>query len=273
MASSSEEKTTLCFIGVSSCVPDVGGETACVLLNGTVLVDAGWNAALHMRQFGCDPLHVTHVFITHCHHDHYLGLAPLFFYRAMSDISRQEQERLVVVGPRTEIGMAVQRALAYLQTDRYLDVAAPVDVVPLRPGAEFETDRLHVRTIQVVHPTLAMCYRFEDKQTGATVAVTGDTAYYAPLGRFAAGVDVLIHEAAAGPGSLDPLLQRGHSGAVDAARIAQEAGPKRLYLVHCSEQGRVEALEAAREVFPETHVPREGDTIELPFCGPNCETA
>ncbi len=265
MRQKESDRTTLRFIGVASCVPEVGRETACFLLNETVLVDVGWNAALHMRRFGCDPLAVRHVFITHCHHDHYLGLAPLFFYFAMSGKAQQGDERLVVAGPRTEIGMAVARALAYLQAERYADVNAAVDIVPLRPGAQFDTDRIRVRTAQVVHPTLALAYRFEDKQTGASIAITGDTAYYEPLGRFAAGADVLVHEASAGPEAVDPLAAWGHSGAPDAARIAAAARPKRLYLVHCPEGKRQAALAAARGIFPETYLPTEGDLIELPL--------
>ncbi len=265
MADPKDARTTLRFIGVACCLPEAGRETACFLLNGNVLVDVGWNAALHMRRFGCDPLAVRHVFITHCHHDHYLGLAPLFFYFAMSGKAEQEGTQLVVAGPRTEINTAVDRAVAYLQAERYADVRVAVDVVPLRPGTQFETDRLRVRTAQVVHPALALAYRFEDKQTGASIAITGDTAYYEPLGRFAAGVDVLVHEASAGPEAVDPLAPWGHSGSVDAARIAEAARPKRLYLVHCPEGKRRAALAAARDIFPETYLPEEGDLVELPL--------
>lgn len=97
------------------------------------------------------------------------------------------------------------------------------------------------------------------------MVVTGDTAYYEPLGRFAAGADVLIHEASVGPGSRDPLDAWGHSGAQDAARIAHVAAPKRLYLVHFDEAQRDAELNAARAIFPETYAPREGETVELPF--------
>ena len=259
-----ELRTTLRFIGVHSCVPPPGGETACYLINGTVLVDAGWNAALQMRRFGCDPLALTHVFITHCHHDHYMGLAPLIYYRAMAGRDRR-LEPLVIAGPHIEIGRAVRGALDYLQADRYPDVASPVEVVPLRPGEPYETDRLRVRTVQVVHPTLSVCYRFEDKLSGASLAISGDTAYYEPLGTFAAGVDALIHEASAGPVSRDPLLAWGHAGARDAAAIACTARPRRLYLVHYDEAEREEIVIAARELFAEAYAAREGEVLELPF--------
>jgi ribonuclease BN (tRNA processing enzyme) len=256
--------TTLRFIGTGSCIPEVGGETVCCLLNDTIMVDAGWCGALHMRRFGCDPLKLTHLFITHCHHDHYLGLAPLIFYRAMR-AGAEGGTPLTIVGPRTEIATAVERALHYLQTDRYDDVAEPVSVLALRPGAGCEAGCFRVKSAQVMHPTLAVAYRFEDAETGASVVITGDTSYYEPLGRFAAGADVLIHEASYGPDTVDPLEPWGHCGAPDAARIAKVAGVKRLYLVHCGGGKREGALAAAREAFPETYLPEEGELIELPL--------
>jgi ribonuclease BN (tRNA processing enzyme) len=256
-------RTTVRFIGVTSCLPEPGGETACVLLNDDVLVDAGWCAALHMRQFGCDPHALRYVFITHCHHDHYMGLVPLLFLRAMRGAEGAARP-LTIVGPRTEIRRVMDDAGRYLQVDRYEDVSPPVEVVGLRPAQDYESGDFRVRTMQVVHPTPALCYRFESKSSGASIVITGDTAPYAPLSRFAAGADVLIHEASLGPRQGDPLQQWGHSGAPDAARIAREAGVGRLYLVHCSAEARPAALDAARAVFPESYAPAEGDLVTLP---------
>ena len=94
-----------------------------------------------------------------------------------------------------------------------------------------------------------------------------DTAYHPPLARHAAGVDLLVHEASCGAVSMDPLTQSGHSGAIDAARIAEQAACKRLCLVHCSQQGadREKTLQAAREIFPHTHMPGPGEVVELPL--------
>jgi ribonuclease BN (tRNA processing enzyme) len=255
--------TTLRFIGTGSCIPEVGGETVCCLLNDTVMVDAGWCGALHMRRFGCDPLDLTHLFITHCHHDHYLGLAPLIFYRGMR--ARDRGGPLTIVGPRAEIEMAVERALRYLQTDRYDDVAEPVQVLALRPGTGCEAGRLRVKSAQIVHPALSLAYRFEDTETGTSIVIAGDTSYYEPLARFAEGADVLVHEASHGPDAVDPLEPWGHSGAPDAARIAKAAGVKRLCIVHCGRGTRDKTLAAARGIFPESHMPAEGELIELPL--------
>ena len=34
------------FVGVSSAAPGGGEETACYLINGSILIDVGWNAAV-----------------------------------------------------------------------------------------------------------------------------------------------------------------------------------------------------------------------------------
>ena len=258
------ETTTVRFVGVDGCMPAVGGETACFLINDTVLVDCGWNAALSMKRFGCDPMALTHLLITHCHQDHFLGLAPLLFYRAMMGLRLDGgAPTLTIAGPRTEIGMAVDRAIAYIQADRHRDFPLPVELVPLAPGAGCEAGRLQVTSAPGIHPAIDLSYRFEDTATGASVVITGDTAYHPSLARFATGVDVLIHDSSYGAQERDPLLPGGHSGAPDAARIAREAGVGRLCLVHCPEGSRAAALAAALEVFPESYAPSAGDVIEL----------
>lgn len=264
MAREREVKTTVRFVGAGECIPEPGGETACLLLNGTVLVDSGWNAALQLRRLGCDPMALTHVFLTHCHHDHYMGLASLIYYRAMAARGGPAPEPLVIAGPHIDVEVVVERALGYLQTDRWPEVASPHEVVRLKPGEEFSTDRLRVQTAQVLHPVLAMAYRFEDGLSGASVVVSGDTARYDPLARFARDADLLVHEASMGAGSADPLGPWGHAGAQDAAEIARAAQVGCLYLVHYDAERREETLASAREVFPETHAAEAGQTLELP---------
>jgi ribonuclease Z len=264
MAREPDVKTTLRFVGAGECIPAPGGETACLLLNGTVLVDSGWSAALQLRRLGCDPMALTHVFVTHCHHDHYMGLASLVYYRAMAARGGPGPEPLVIAGPHIDIQTVVERVLGYLQTDRWPEVASPHEVVRLKPGEEFSTDRLRVRTTQVVHPVLTMAYRFDDNLSGASLVVSGDTAPYEPLARFAEGADLLVHEASMGPGSADPLGPWGHAGARDAAEIARAAQVARLYLVHYDAARRQETLESAREVFAETYAAETGETVELP---------
>ena len=100
---------------------------------------------------------------------------------------------------------------------------------------------------------------------GAQARATGDTAP-AERRRGRAGADVLVHEATFCEDEAERARETEHSTALEAARVARDAGVKLLALTHISSRyfgGDVER--EAREVFPETVVPRDFDMIEVPF--------
>jgi len=87
---------TFTIIGDSSCVPDVGHDSACFLINGKHLVDTGWCSALNMRRYGVDPLSLESIILTHFHQDHYLGLPQLLFFMGLR---KRRGPRLKIIGP------------------------------------------------------------------------------------------------------------------------------------------------------------------------------
>ena len=101
---------------------------------------------------------------------------------------------------------------------------------------------------------------------GRKLVVTGDTAPFPGVVEAAAAADVLVHEATFLKDERDRARETAHSTAAEAARVALEAGAGLLALTHLSNRysGR-EAAEEARSVFAETVVPRDFDTIDLPF--------
>jgi ribonuclease Z len=101
---------------------------------------------------------------------------------------------------------------------------------------------------------------------GRSVALTGDTAPASSVVDAATGVDVLVHEATFCVDERQRARETGHSTAGEAALVAQEAGVRLLALTHIS--GRYfggEAAAEASQLFPATVVPRDFDTIEIPF--------
>ncbi len=101
---------------------------------------------------------------------------------------------------------------------------------------------------------------------GRKLVLTGDTAPAASVVEAAAGADVLIHEATFLAGERDRARETQHSTAGEAALAAREAGVKLLALTHVSTRyfGH-QVVEEARELFPDTVVPRDFDVIEIPF--------
>jgi ribonuclease Z len=101
---------------------------------------------------------------------------------------------------------------------------------------------------------------------GRTIVVAGDTAPAPSVVEAAREADVLVHEATFCEEERDRAAETQHSTAADAAALAREAGVTLLALTHLS--GRYfgpEVAREAREIFPETVVPRDFDVIEVPF--------
>ena len=101
---------------------------------------------------------------------------------------------------------------------------------------------------------------------GRKLVLTGDTAPASTVVDAATGADVLVHEATFLAGERDRARETQHSTAGEAALAAREAGVKLLALTHVSTRyfGH-EVVDEARELFPDTVVPRDFDVIEIPF--------
>ena len=249
-------QTTLTFLGIASAVPEAGEDTASFLINGELLFDCGWANVLQMRACKYDPLRVQTLFFTHCHHDHYLGLPALLFYRSMRDA----KQPLTIIGPPDDLPIVVERALSFLQAERYEVMQQELNLIPLEPGQTWQSERYEIQTVRALHPVTAVCGRLTDKQSGAVIAFSGDTSPNEELTRLAQGADLLIHEASLSPdGKLDDRW--GHSRSIDAAQTALEANVKSLRLVHASARHRQESLQAAQAIFPNTQLAAQGETL------------
>jgi ribonuclease Z len=101
---------------------------------------------------------------------------------------------------------------------------------------------------------------------GRKLALAADTAPAASVLAAAREADLLVHEATFCEDERERARETLHSTAADAAEVARAADVVLLALTHLSSRyfGHDVAREA-REVFPDTVVPRDFDVIELPF--------
>lgn len=254
-------QTEVVFLGVDAVTPAGGEDTASFVINRKYMVDTGWYGTIKMRNYGLDPMQIEYLFLTHCHHDHYIGLPHLLFYLAMRAGDCPDRAPLKIVGPAEDLERIVTLAQQFLQMERFPPVRYTPELIPLEPGEAVETDAFSLTTCASVHPVPALCYRFTDHRTGKVVAFTGDTAYDSAIVRHVQGATLLIHEASYGASPAPISNSSLHSGAPDAARVAQEANVKRLALVHCPQPKRADALQAAQAVFPNTFWPVDGETV------------
>jgi ribonuclease Z len=101
---------------------------------------------------------------------------------------------------------------------------------------------------------------------GRAVVLTGDTVPCNSIVELAAGADLLVHEATFASEDAERAKETQHSTAGGAALIALEANVRMLALTHVGLRTAPRELELqAREVFPETVVPRDFDIIVIPL--------
>ncbi|MGO9788016.1 MAG: MBL fold metallo-hydrolase, partial [Solirubrobacteraceae bacterium] len=239
------------------------------------------------------------VFITHFHADHWLGLtgllktfdlrgrgAPLAIHgpRGLKDLLSILARAAGGVGfplyvIELEPGEVLERdgyriasvpvshrgaALAYVlyENERpgVFDPRLAVEL-GLTPGPEF--GRLQRgETIKGVSPEQVM----GPARPGRKLTISGDTRPCEALRLAAFGSDLLVHEATFAIEDAERAYETGHSTAPQAAGIARGAHVVMLALTHFSIRCPIAVLrEEAREIFPNTVLPRDFDTIEIPF--------
>jgi ribonuclease Z len=117
-------------------------------------------------------------------------------------------------------------------------------------------------TVDGVTPDMVM----GPARPGRKLTISGDTRPCDALREAAQHSDVLIHESTFAIEDAERAHQTGHSTATQAAWVAREAEVKLLALTHFSIRYPVRVLrDEAREIFANTVLPRDFDSIEIPF--------
>ncbi len=260
--------TRLVVLGSGGWIPEEGRMTTCVAYRaGEVLFvfDAGSGLA----RLGREPFnqlvppanHPIHLFLSHLHIDHTVGLTYL--------PALWENRTVIHLPPKSVLGVEPSALDALLGGPFFPlgldDIHPDVSVEILGSGVTAVIEGVPVGTRAQQHPGGSVGFRVGDE-----FAFVTDTGFDPGARDWARGVKLLVHEAWAAkegsPGHRQVGLI-GHSAASEAARLAGEAGVGELVLCHLPpfrERAEYEAmLQEARDVFPRTELAFDGLTREL----------
>lgn len=238
------------------------------------MIDCGEGAQTSMQRFRLKQTRLQHIFLTHLHGDHVLGLPGLIGTLGLSGRGGEITIHTFADGKRilTEI-------LDYFSRD--MDMKVNFNVIRPEEAIVFENSSLRVRTVPLHHRIPTVGYIFEEKERerhivrdacdfhgvplrmmreikqgadfikedGTTVrnelltrpaepsrsyAHISDTAFTPALAERIGPVDLLFHETTYLNSHEAEAAARGHSTARQAAEMAKLCGAKRLLTGHYS---------------------------------------
>lgn len=80
------------FLGTDACLSAAGNDASGILIDRKYLVDTGYYVVDRLLSSGTEPTSIKHLFFTHMHHDHYLGLPQfLILVSAKREISERAE--------------------------------------------------------------------------------------------------------------------------------------------------------------------------------------
>ncbi|MEM0201771.1 MAG: ribonuclease Z [Candidatus Micrarchaeaceae archaeon] len=291
------------FLGTSGSAPtkERGLSSVALQHEGIVMLfDCGEGTQRQMQLFGVNISKVKHIFITHTHADHVLGLAGLL--RTMSLYHRQDP--LTVYFPEGHRGVIE----SLIKFDNAI-IGFEIILKGIRSGTVLQSDDFAVKAFKLNHSVTCYGYAFMEKDKikfmsekcrrlgikgemfkeiskkghltvkgeriylkDVTERVQGKKFVYAtdtrPLSSTANAAqraDILVHETTYEDKLSKLAKERKHSTSVEAAQIAKKAKVSKLVLYHFSTRYKDTSilLDEAKSVFKDSVAAYDGFTITI----------
>jgi len=193
------------------------------------------------------------VLFTHFHSDHIADFGELLVSRTIAGATQP----LATIGPKgvTKIVKGLTAAyeldLGYRHDhhgEKYSPAAASAEVTEAEPGVVYDEDGVKVTMFEVDHKPVAPAvgYRFDFQDR--IIVISGDTIMVPAMIEQSRGADILVHdtmnkdmvkggldaikEANPRMGAMGDEMMEYHADRMEVAKIAQEAGVKKLVLTH-----------------------------------------
>ncbi|MEM3124119.1 MAG: ribonuclease Z [Nitrososphaerota archaeon] len=246
-----------------------------------------------------------HIFLTHHHGDHVLGVPGLLFTMAMSG----RKEAVKIYGPE-----GTHELILRLTPPQLGRIPFQLEIEEMDPGKTVRIRDVSVGCVDADHSQTALAYYIQEdprpgrmkedflqslgvprgplwgmlqrgetityggrtitpeealgpRRAGRRVIYTGDTRPSEKIVEIARDADVLIHDSTFDDAMRDTANLEGHSTSRQAAEVAARSGVSILCLVHISPryENPVKLLADARSLFPRTILPQDLEVLDVPY--------
>ncbi len=266
----------LTFLGTSSAVPSKYRNHPAIALKAfgeVMLFDCGEGTQRQLAEVKVSPMKINHIFISHLHGDHILGLPGLI--QSMGFRGRSENEPLHIYGPK-----GLEKVKESIFNLGYFAVDFPIIIHELNEGIVVQNEEYVIECIKTNHNVENLAYSIYEKKKprflrekaielgikpgpdfgklhngfeievggkiikpeqvlgedrfGIKLVYSGDTKPSHKMIELAKNATVLIHESTYNNSDEEKADTNFHSTSAQAAFIAKEANVKNLILTHIS---------------------------------------
>jgi len=295
----------LIFLGTSSALPTPKRNHSAIALKAfgeVMLFDCGEGTQRQMARIKLSPMKVDHIFITHLHGDHFLGLPGMIQSMAF----RGRKDPLHIYGPEGMI-----KTVEYIKNMGYYALSFPIHAYEIMKGVILQTEEYVIECCPTHHSVLNLAYSVREKRSpkflrekaiklglkpgpdfgklqkgipveldgvlitpeqvlgekreGRKIVYSGDTKPCSEMIEFASHADILIHESTYESSQEIKALENGHSTTTQAAKIGKDADVSELILTHISTRYRdMDSLrKEASQIFDKVIVAEDFMTIKV----------
>lgn len=265
------------ILGCGSATPSMRHMPACQVIDfrdRLFMIDCGEGAQLQLMKQRLKFSRLSHIFISHLHGDHFLGLPGL-----LSTLALHEKGGALTIHTFAEGARILREIMAVFCRETSFEIK--YNIIEVGRNVIFEDHALTVETFPLYHRVPCVGFKFTEKpkarhlkgdmikffnipvsrlqdiREGAdyvtadgqvienarlttdadpsvSYAYCSDTMFDQRVAQDVAGVDLLYHESTYADDFVHKAAPRGHSTAREAGRIARIAGVGRLVLGHYS---------------------------------------
>lgn len=293
------------FLGTAGTIPSADRNTSAIFVqhsNYRFLFDCGEGTQKQIISAKLGFRNLDHVFITHMHTDHFIGVFGLIETLSLNG----RKKELNFYTPNSEMLQTLFEIFGYDQLDY------PVNVVKVKDGDEIGFRGFKIEVFETEHIVPSVGYalieedirKFErskaellgippgplyaklkggesiywngklitpemvlgDLKKGRKLVYTGDTRPCERTVEVAKNADLLIHDASFSEEMRDWAIESGHSTAKEAGEVAKKAKVKKLILTHLSarySKDPTKLLIEAKEVFENVEIAEDLMRLEI----------
>lgn len=148
------------ILGCGSATPTLRHNPSAQLLTyrqQAMLIDCGEGTQLQLRRYGCSFAKISHIFLSHLHGDHFLGLPGLLSTMALHDVGGT-----VTIHTFAEGATLIRNILDLVCRDRPYTLKFDI-IDPKNPGIVYSDSQLEVEAFPLYHRVPCVGYIFREK--------------------------------------------------------------------------------------------------------------